>query len=119
MNIPPPVISNKNWLRLRFVTDSNHRYRGFSAHYQGTFKEIHFYLWLYLLGKIVPEVVGKGKGHLKKKTLVSIVCFSTCYIKLQCVRIWAVYYLVYLNSVTKKKLQEISALLEPVQVLRV
>ncbi|NXI13386.1 CSMD3 protein, partial [Irena cyanogastra] len=35
MNIPPPVISNKNWLRLHFVTDSNHRYRGFSAHYQG------------------------------------------------------------------------------------
>ncbi|KAI1243579.1 hypothetical protein IHE44_0001210 [Lamprotornis superbus] len=34
MNIPPPVISNKNWLRLHFVTDSNHRYRGFSAHYQ-------------------------------------------------------------------------------------
>lgn len=42
MNIPPPVISNKNWLRLHFVTDSNHRYRGFSAHYQGTFKEINF-----------------------------------------------------------------------------
>ncbi|XP_063029445.1 CUB and sushi domain-containing protein 3 isoform X1 [Melospiza melodia melodia] len=36
MNIPPPVISNKNWLRLHFVTDSNHRYRGFSAHYQGS-----------------------------------------------------------------------------------
>uniref|UniRef100_A0A8C6YAA3 CUB and Sushi multiple domains 3 n=1 Tax=Naja naja TaxID=35670 RepID=A0A8C6YAA3_NAJNA len=34
MNIPPPVISNKNWLRLHFVTDSNHRYRGFSAPYQ-------------------------------------------------------------------------------------
>ncbi|NXP45181.1 CSMD3 protein, partial [Heliornis fulica] len=34
MNIPPPVISNKNWLRLHFVTDSNHRFRGFSAHYQ-------------------------------------------------------------------------------------
>lgn len=37
MNIPPPIISNKNWLRLHFVTDSNHRYRGFSAPYQGTF----------------------------------------------------------------------------------
>uniref|UniRef100_A0A7N4PW30 CUB and Sushi multiple domains 3 n=1 Tax=Sarcophilus harrisii TaxID=9305 RepID=A0A7N4PW30_SARHA len=34
MNIPPPIISNKNWLRLHFVTDSNHRYRGFSAPYQ-------------------------------------------------------------------------------------
>ncbi|EFB24608.1 hypothetical protein PANDA_012115 [Ailuropoda melanoleuca] len=36
MNIPPPIISNKNWLRLHFVTDSNHRYRGFSAPYQGS-----------------------------------------------------------------------------------
>ena len=34
-NIPSPIVSNKNWLRLHFVTDSNHRYRGFSAHYQG------------------------------------------------------------------------------------
>ncbi|XP_067355851.1 CUB and sushi domain-containing protein 3 isoform X6 [Channa argus] len=33
-NVPSPIVSNKNWLRLRFVTDSNHRYRGFSAHYQ-------------------------------------------------------------------------------------
>ncbi|XP_004406516.1 PREDICTED: CUB and sushi domain-containing protein 3-like [Odobenus rosmarus divergens] len=39
MNIPPPIISNKNWLRLHFVTDSNHRYRGFSAPYQGMFNE--------------------------------------------------------------------------------
>uniref|UniRef100_A0A674EVE2 CUB and Sushi multiple domains 3 n=1 Tax=Salmo trutta TaxID=8032 RepID=A0A674EVE2_SALTR len=35
MNVPSPIVSNKNWLRLHFVTDSNHRYRGFSAHYQG------------------------------------------------------------------------------------
>uniref|UniRef100_A0A8B9LL55 CUB and Sushi multiple domains 3a n=1 Tax=Astyanax mexicanus TaxID=7994 RepID=A0A8B9LL55_ASTMX len=34
MNVPSPIVSNKNWLRLHFVTDSNHRYRGFSAHYQ-------------------------------------------------------------------------------------
>ncbi|TWW65280.1 CUB and sushi domain-containing protein 3 [Takifugu flavidus] len=34
-NVPSPIISNKNWLRLHFVTDNNHRYRGFSAHYQG------------------------------------------------------------------------------------
>uniref|UniRef100_A0A8C2WGD8 CUB and Sushi multiple domains 3 n=1 Tax=Cyclopterus lumpus TaxID=8103 RepID=A0A8C2WGD8_CYCLU len=33
-NVPSPVVSNKNWLRLHFVTDDNHRYRGFSAHYQ-------------------------------------------------------------------------------------
>lgn len=34
-NVPSPIVSNKNWLRLHFVTDGNHRYRGFSAHYQG------------------------------------------------------------------------------------
>ncbi|RXM27789.1 CUB and sushi domain-containing protein 3 [Acipenser ruthenus] len=34
MNTPSPIISNKNWLRLHFVTDSNHRYRGFNAQYQ-------------------------------------------------------------------------------------
>uniref|UniRef100_A0AAX7SXP7 CUB and Sushi multiple domains 3a n=1 Tax=Astatotilapia calliptera TaxID=8154 RepID=A0AAX7SXP7_ASTCA len=33
-NVPSPIVSNKNWLRLHFVTDGNHRYRGFSAHYQ-------------------------------------------------------------------------------------
>lgn len=103
MNIPPPVISNKNWLRLHFVTDSNHRYRGFSAHYQGTFKEINFNTGCICQKKKVPEVVGNGKGHLKKKKnpYKSIVCFSTCYIKLQYIRIWVVYYIVHLNSVTK------------------
>ncbi|KAG8570229.1 hypothetical protein GDO81_011162, partial [Engystomops pustulosus] len=35
MNVPPPVVSNKHWLRLHFATDNNHRYRGFSAQYQG------------------------------------------------------------------------------------
>ncbi|CAB1451964.1 unnamed protein product [Pleuronectes platessa] len=33
-NVPSPVVSSKNWLRLHFVTDANHRYRGFSGHYQ-------------------------------------------------------------------------------------
>ncbi|GCB64384.1 hypothetical protein scyTo_0000269 [Scyliorhinus torazame] len=34
MNLPPPIISSKNWLRLHFVSDNNHRHRGFSAQYQ-------------------------------------------------------------------------------------
>ncbi|KAM9805518.1 CUB and sushi domain-containing protein 3-like isoform 5-T5 [Syngnathus typhle] len=34
MNIPAPIISNKNWLRLHFVTESNHRHKGFRAQYQ-------------------------------------------------------------------------------------
>uniref|UniRef100_A0A8C5A117 CUB and Sushi multiple domains 1 n=1 Tax=Gadus morhua TaxID=8049 RepID=A0A8C5A117_GADMO len=32
--LPSPVISNKNWLRLHFNSDSNHRRKGFSAQYQ-------------------------------------------------------------------------------------
>uniref|UniRef100_A0A8C5D1X9 CUB and Sushi multiple domains 1 n=1 Tax=Gouania willdenowi TaxID=441366 RepID=A0A8C5D1X9_GOUWI len=31
---PSPVISNKNWLRIHFTSDSNHRRKGFSAQYQ-------------------------------------------------------------------------------------
>ncbi|MEE6484219.1 hypothetical protein FKM82_013795 [Ascaphus truei] len=34
MNLPPPVISSKNWLRLHFTSDGNHRQKGFSAQYQ-------------------------------------------------------------------------------------
>ncbi|XP_067832359.1 CUB and sushi domain-containing protein 3 [Heptranchias perlo] len=34
MNLPPPIISSKNWLRLHFISDNNHRHRGFSAPYQ-------------------------------------------------------------------------------------
>ncbi|XP_041962329.1 CUB and sushi domain-containing protein 3 isoform X2 [Alosa sapidissima] len=34
MNIPVPIVSNKNWLRLHFVTDTNHRHKGFTAQYQ-------------------------------------------------------------------------------------
>ncbi|CAG5854549.1 unnamed protein product [Menidia menidia] len=32
--VPSPVISNKNWLRIHFTSDSNHRRKGFSAQYQ-------------------------------------------------------------------------------------
>uniref|UniRef100_A0A8D3D8R2 CUB and Sushi multiple domains 1 n=1 Tax=Scophthalmus maximus TaxID=52904 RepID=A0A8D3D8R2_SCOMX len=34
MTLPSPVISSKNWLRLHFTSDSNHRRKGFSAQYQ-------------------------------------------------------------------------------------
>eukprot|EP00062_Callorhinchus_milii_P016178 gi/632967218/ref/XP_007899854.1/ PREDICTED: CUB and sushi domain-containing protein 3 [Callorhinchus milii] len=34
MNLPPPIISSKNWLRLHFISDNNHRHRGYSAQYQ-------------------------------------------------------------------------------------
>uniref|UniRef100_A0AAX7VFF6 CUB and Sushi multiple domains 1 n=1 Tax=Astatotilapia calliptera TaxID=8154 RepID=A0AAX7VFF6_ASTCA len=33
--LPSPVISNKNWVRIHFTSDSNHRRKGFSAQYQG------------------------------------------------------------------------------------
>uniref|UniRef100_A0AAQ4NQP8 CUB and Sushi multiple domains 3a n=1 Tax=Gasterosteus aculeatus aculeatus TaxID=481459 RepID=A0AAQ4NQP8_GASAC len=42
MNIPAPIISNKNWLRLHFVTESNHRHKGFRAQYQGKTGLLHF-----------------------------------------------------------------------------
>ncbi|KAB0386866.1 hypothetical protein FD755_001822, partial [Muntiacus reevesi] len=35
-SLPAPVISSKNWLRLHFTSDGNHRQRGFSAQYQVT-----------------------------------------------------------------------------------
>ncbi|XP_056125886.1 CUB and sushi domain-containing protein 3 isoform X4 [Rhinichthys klamathensis goyatoka] len=34
INIPVPIVSNKNWLRLHFVTDNSHRHKGFTAQYQ-------------------------------------------------------------------------------------
>lgn len=33
--LPSPVISSKNWLRIHFTSDSNHKRKGFSAQYQG------------------------------------------------------------------------------------
>uniref|UniRef100_A0A8C6YHL2 CUB and Sushi multiple domains 2 n=1 Tax=Naja naja TaxID=35670 RepID=A0A8C6YHL2_NAJNA len=35
-NLPAPVISSKNWLRLHFMSDGNHRQKGFNAQYQVT-----------------------------------------------------------------------------------
>lgn len=49
MNLPSPVISSKNWLRLHFTSDSNHRRKGFSAQYQGKCGEERpswgWYMW--------------------------------------------------------------------------
>uniref|UniRef100_A0A667I6B0 CUB and sushi domain-containing protein 3 n=1 Tax=Lynx canadensis TaxID=61383 RepID=A0A667I6B0_LYNCA len=75
MNIPPPIISNKNWLRLHFVTDSNHRYRGFSAPYQGTFNE---YLYFKSRGfKLFP-----GKDNSNKFSISVEVEMNHCYMLL-------------------------------------
>uniref|UniRef100_I3JDH1 CUB and Sushi multiple domains 1 n=1 Tax=Oreochromis niloticus TaxID=8128 RepID=I3JDH1_ORENI len=47
--LPSPVISNKNWVRIHFTSDSNHRRKGFSAQYQGiTLSDIPF-MYLYFL----------------------------------------------------------------------
>ncbi|XP_036159796.1 CUB and sushi domain-containing protein 1-like [Myotis myotis] len=35
MNLPSPVISSRNWLRLHFTSDGNHRRKGFNAQFQG------------------------------------------------------------------------------------
>ncbi|XP_041089827.1 CUB and sushi domain-containing protein 2-like [Polyodon spathula] len=34
LSLPSPVISSKNWLRLHFTSDGNHKQKGFSAQYQ-------------------------------------------------------------------------------------
>uniref|UniRef100_A0A673MZM1 CUB and sushi domain-containing protein 3-like n=1 Tax=Sinocyclocheilus rhinocerous TaxID=307959 RepID=A0A673MZM1_9TELE len=51
INIPVPIVSNKNWLRLHFVTDNSHRHKGFSAQYQGIF-EIFSFKYFYVSGNI-------------------------------------------------------------------
>uniref|UniRef100_A0A6I8P0Q8 CUB and Sushi multiple domains 2 n=1 Tax=Ornithorhynchus anatinus TaxID=9258 RepID=A0A6I8P0Q8_ORNAN len=60
-----PVISSKNWLRLHFTSDGNHRQKGFSAQYQG--KQL-----LVVPGPLAPEhqdpplpltQVGVTQGH--------------------------------------------------------
>ncbi|XP_052388948.1 CUB and sushi domain-containing protein 2-like [Carassius gibelio] len=33
-HLPSPIISSKNWLRLHFTSDGNHKLKGFSAQYQ-------------------------------------------------------------------------------------
>uniref|UniRef100_A0AAQ4Q019 CUB and Sushi multiple domains 1 n=1 Tax=Gasterosteus aculeatus aculeatus TaxID=481459 RepID=A0AAQ4Q019_GASAC len=44
--LPSPVISNKNWLRIHFTSDSNHRRKGFSAQYQGKSTSLFFlHVW--------------------------------------------------------------------------
>uniref|UniRef100_G3NSP0 CUB and Sushi multiple domains 3a n=1 Tax=Gasterosteus aculeatus aculeatus TaxID=481459 RepID=G3NSP0_GASAC len=64
MNIPAPIISNKNWLRLHFVTESNHRHKGFRAQYQGKTGLLHLHIVIYLpqraLGSSLSLSVNEG-----------------------------------------------------------
>uniref|UniRef100_A0AAR2L905 CUB and Sushi multiple domains 2 n=1 Tax=Pygocentrus nattereri TaxID=42514 RepID=A0AAR2L905_PYGNA len=64
-NLPSPIISSKNWLRLHFTTDGNHKLRGFSAQYQGksgkdTLKKQLFYPVSFSL---VVSQMGVAQGH--------------------------------------------------------
>lgn len=61
MNIPAPIISNKNWLRLHFVTESNHRHKGFRAQYQGK-------TWLLHLHIVIEGPLHEQKGFIVGKT---------------------------------------------------
>uniref|UniRef100_A0A8C4GQX0 CUB and sushi domain-containing protein 1 n=1 Tax=Dicentrarchus labrax TaxID=13489 RepID=A0A8C4GQX0_DICLA len=45
--LPSPVISNKNWLRIHFTSDSNHRRKGFSAQYQGISHSYSLIIYLF------------------------------------------------------------------------
>uniref|UniRef100_A0A8C9LA03 CUB and Sushi multiple domains 2 n=1 Tax=Pavo cristatus TaxID=9049 RepID=A0A8C9LA03_PAVCR len=64
MNLPAPVISSKNWLRLHFTSDGNHRQKGFSAQYQA---DERMFLLLFCLCMccfcFVVTQVGVSQGH--------------------------------------------------------
>uniref|UniRef100_A0A8C9F9J0 CUB and Sushi multiple domains 2 n=1 Tax=Pavo cristatus TaxID=9049 RepID=A0A8C9F9J0_PAVCR len=66
MNLPAPVISSKNWLRLHFTSDGNHRQKGFSAQYQGEHSQ-HVQLNSCSIHKhvLTPWItqVGVSQGH--------------------------------------------------------
>uniref|UniRef100_A0AAX7T7I4 CUB and Sushi multiple domains 1 n=1 Tax=Astatotilapia calliptera TaxID=8154 RepID=A0AAX7T7I4_ASTCA len=49
--LPSPVISNKNWVRIHFTSDSNHRRKGFSAQYQDACSPLK----LGLAGDVCPD----------------------------------------------------------------
>uniref|UniRef100_A0AAQ4PH74 CUB and Sushi multiple domains 1 n=1 Tax=Gasterosteus aculeatus aculeatus TaxID=481459 RepID=A0AAQ4PH74_GASAC len=53
--LPSPVISNKNWLRIHFTSDSNHRRKGFSAQYQGKSTSLFFLHVCGLAGDVCPD----------------------------------------------------------------
>uniref|UniRef100_A0A8D3BTG4 CUB and sushi domain-containing protein 1-like n=1 Tax=Scophthalmus maximus TaxID=52904 RepID=A0A8D3BTG4_SCOMX len=61
MTLPSPVISSKNWLRLHFTSDSNHRRKGFSAQYQGMAHKPFFFFYTLpmsqsgLAGDVCPD----------------------------------------------------------------
>uniref|UniRef100_A0AAX7VKY4 CUB and Sushi multiple domains 1 n=1 Tax=Astatotilapia calliptera TaxID=8154 RepID=A0AAX7VKY4_ASTCA len=50
--LPSPVISNKNWVRIHFTSDSNHRRKGFSAH---PLKLLNFHDRVGLAGDVCPD----------------------------------------------------------------
>uniref|UniRef100_A0A5F8H623 CUB and Sushi multiple domains 2 n=1 Tax=Monodelphis domestica TaxID=13616 RepID=A0A5F8H623_MONDO len=61
-SLPPPVISSKNWLRLHFTSDGNHRLKGFSAQYQGIYLIICYINYL-IVYSILLSFVGVSQGH--------------------------------------------------------
>uniref|UniRef100_A0A8C5A417 CUB and Sushi multiple domains 1 n=1 Tax=Gadus morhua TaxID=8049 RepID=A0A8C5A417_GADMO len=66
--LPSPVISNKNWLRLHFNSDSNHRRKGFSAQYQVK-KAIE------LKSRGVKMMPSKDSSHKNAVRKLSCLCF--------------------------------------------
>uniref|UniRef100_A0A7M4DYW0 CUB and Sushi multiple domains 2 n=1 Tax=Crocodylus porosus TaxID=8502 RepID=A0A7M4DYW0_CROPO len=57
MNLPAPVISSKNWLRLHFTSDGNHRQKGFSNMFS-----VLFFLCMCCFCFVVTQV-GVSQGH--------------------------------------------------------
>uniref|UniRef100_A0A8C5B874 CUB and Sushi multiple domains 1 n=1 Tax=Gadus morhua TaxID=8049 RepID=A0A8C5B874_GADMO len=69
--LPSPVISNKNWLRLHFNSDSNHRRKGFSAQYQVK-KAIE------LKSRGVKMMPSKDSSHKNAVSVCVCVCVCVC-----------------------------------------
>uniref|UniRef100_A0A8B9LZ55 CUB and Sushi multiple domains 2 n=1 Tax=Astyanax mexicanus TaxID=7994 RepID=A0A8B9LZ55_ASTMX len=66
-NLPSPIISSKNWLRLHFTTDGNHKLRGFSAQYQGkedkNISHCCFACSLTSISTLAVSQMGVAQGH--------------------------------------------------------
>lgn len=77
-NLPSPIISSKNWLRLHFTTDGNHKLRGFSAQYQGKINRtlciliFNIHISRYLLDLIILMILkSEYSFHLYTKNMSS------------------------------------------------
>lgn len=73
--LPSPVISNKNWLRIHFTSDSNHRRKGFSAQYQGISHSFNLITYLFFASFVSRRYTQK---YLYKVLMCAHLCACVC-----------------------------------------